>query len=288
MKFSLFPGCIASSEQFACELSAREVLPRLGIELMDLQGASCCGYPFTGVTSPISWTYLTARNTALAERNGAGLLPLCNTCHLSFCEVRKDLRENTEQMVLINDNLSAEGLRYTGDLEIVHLLEVLYDEVGLKKIKRKVTKPLENLKLAAHPGCHAFRPRTLKRPDDNRNPRKLNELIEILGAESPDYPEKLDCCGSYMLLRDEKSALKMAGMKLKSIKEAGFDGLVTTCPMCFKIFDSKQDAISRMLGNDAVKIPVMYYTQLLGSAMDIANEKLGLHLNLSPIEKLCD
>jgi len=35
-------------------------------------------------------------------------------------------------------------------------------------------------------------------------------------------------------------------------------------------------------------MPVLYYTQLLGIAMQINVEKLGLHLNQSPVEKILE
>ena len=286
MKYALFLGCTVQTEQYGYELSVREVLPRLGVELLDLNGASCCGFPSFSVTSPLCWTYLSARNLALAERLGLEIMPLCNSCHLSFCEVQRDLERDSELKNLINQTLSIEGLEYSGECGIVHMLKVLHDQVGVEKIAESVVKPLKNLKLAAHPGCHAFRPSDLKRPDDSEDPKKLDELIRTLDAESLSYPEKLDCCGSSIFLPEEKAALLIAGSKLKAIRDHGFDGLVTTCPLCFKMFDGKQRAIQSLIGDKTIDVPVIYYTQLLGLAMGIPPEKLGMHLNLSPVDRL--
>ncbi len=288
MKYALFPGCLVQTEQYGYYLSVREVLPRLGVELLGLEGASCCGFPSYSVTSPLVWTYLTARNLALAERLGYDIMTLCTHCHLSFCENRVKMEKDVFLNDIINKTLSIEGLEYGVGCGIVHLLEVLYDVIGVKKIAETVVKPLSKLRIASHPGCYSFRPSDLIRPDDSENPKKLDELIWALGAETCDYSERLDCCGSSTYLSDEETSLKIAGTKLKAIRDNGFNGLVTTCPHCFKIFDSKQKEIQSLLSEKALSFPVLFYTQLLGLAFNITPEKLGIHLNASAVESLLD
>jgi len=252
LKYALFPGCLVQTEQYGYYLSVREVLPRLGVELLGTEGASCCGFPSYSVTSPLVWTYLTARNLALTERLGRDILTLCAHCHLSFCENQVRMEKDAFLKDVINKTLSAEGLEYRGECGIVHLLEVLYDEIGVKRIAETVVKPLKKMRIAAHPGCLAFRPSDLKRPDYSENPKKLDELIWALGAE----------------------------------RDNGFDGLVTTCPHCFKVLDSKQHEIQSLLGEEVPSVPVVYYTQLLGLSLNITPEKLGIHLNASAVESL--
>jgi heterodisulfide reductase subunit B len=288
LRLALFPGCAAQTELYGCELSVREVFPRLGVELVDLEGSSCCGFLSFRLSSPIGWKYLTARNLALAEKLGLDVITLCSGCHLSFCEVKRDLDDDAELRKTIDETLSIEGLEYNGESVVQHVLEVLHDQVGLDQITDSVTRPLNQLKLAAHPGCRAFRPKDLGRPDDTKDPRKLEELIQALGAESPDYQEKLDCCGSSTYLTYEEASLKIAGTKLKAVRDRGFDGLVTVCPHCFKLFDGKQAEMRSLTGGEMVGLPVFYYTQLLGLSMGIEPKRLGLHLNLSPVEGILE
>ena len=288
MRLALFPGCAAQTELYGCELSVREVFPRLGVELVDLEGSSCCGFLSSRLSSPIGWKYLTARNLALAEKLGLDVITLCSACHLSFCEVKRDLDDDAELRKTIDETLSIEGLEYNGESVVQHVLEVLHDQVGLDQITDSVTRPLNQLKLAAHPGCRVFRPKDLGRPDDTKDPRKLDELIRALGAESPDYQEKLDCCGSSTNLTYEEASLKIAGTKLKAVRDRGFDGLVTVCPHCFKLFDCKQAKMRSLMGGEMVGLPVFYYTQLLGLSMGIEPKRLGLHLNLSPVEGILE
>jgi len=288
MKYALYPGCTIQSDQFGYEASVRETLPRLGVELVDMKGASCCGFPALSSVSKMGWHYLSARNLAIAEDMGLNLLPLCNGCHLSFIETMHFLKEDPELRNLINGNLEKEGLRYEGKVKVVHLLEVLHDKVGTDKISSLVMKPLGGLKLASHPGCHAIRPSDLQKVDDPEDPRKLDNLIKALGAETFDYPEKIDCCGSQLAVASGRTTLKIAGDKLKAVKSYGFDGLVTTCPFCFKMYDGRQRAIKGALKDNTLDLPVFYYTQLLGLALGSSPERLGLQMNMSPVDSIVE
>ena len=288
MKYTLYLGCTVQSEQFGFEASVRETLPRLGVELEDKKGASCCGFPALSSISKVGWHYLSARNLAIAEKMGNDFLPLCNGCHLSFVETMHYLEADPELKNLINSHLEKEGLRYEGKVKVVHLLEVLHDRVGTKKISGELVKPLKGLKLASHPGCHAIRPSDIQKVDDPEDPRKLDNLIKALGAETFDYPEKIDCCGSQLAVTSGRTTLKIAGDKLKAVKSYGFDGLVTTCPFCFKMYDGRQRAIKGALKDNTLDLPVFYYTQLLGLALGSSPERLGLRMNMSPVDSIVE
>jgi len=288
LKFALYLGCTVQSEQFGYEASVREVLPRLGVELHDIEGVSCCGFPVFSSISPRSWHYLSARNMAIAEQLRLDLLPLCNGCQLSFIETKHALEADEELKTYVNSKLREEDLIYTGTSKIVHILEVLHDMIGLARISSVVKRPLKGLKFATHPGCHAIRPSSLGRPDDPENPMKLDRLLMALGAETMDYPEKVDCCGSSLAIVSGKTTLTIAGEKLQSVKRYGFDGLVMLCPFCFNVFDTRQKAIQTTMGDRSLEVPVFYYTQLLGLAMGLKPEKLGLELNLSPVDTVIE
>ena len=157
--------------------------------------------------------------------------------------------------------------------------------MGGEKIRAAVTNPLKGLKLATHYGCHALRPGDLEILDDSEDPRYLEELIDPLGASVEDYPERLDCCGQGLAITTGKTALTISGAKLKAIQDRGFDAVITVCPFCMKMLDAKQNAI-RITTKSTINLPVLYYTQLLGLAMGIPAEKLGLNTNLSPVGEI--
>ena len=284
MKVLLFLGCTVQTEQYAYELSVRSVLPKLGVELIDMPESNCCGYPVKSI-SPMAWAYMAGRLMAIAEREGLPLLTLCNGCHLSLTELKWALTEQPDLLDKLNELLEPEGLKLEGKTEVIHVLEFLYDRLGPEAIREHLARELRGLRLAAHYGCHLLRPSTLGRPDDPENPRKLDELIEALGASPVDYPGKLDCCGSGLAPFHGREAMKMVGWKLLEAKKAGVDALVVMCPFCMKMLDGKQTVASRLVGQD-VGLPVVYYTQLLGLAMGMSPGELGLELNLSPVERL--
>jgi heterodisulfide reductase subunit B len=286
LKYALYLGCTIQSEQYALEASVREVFPKLGIELQDMSNTSCCGFPALSSISRNAWIYLSARNLAVAEEMKLPVLPLCNGCHLSFIETKNALAEDLNLKRNIDEKLARENLSYSGDVEIIHILEVLHDKIGPEKIKTLIKKPLNGLKIAAHPGCHAIRPSGIQLVDDSENPTKLDSLITAIGAETFDYPEKIDCCGSQLAVASGRSTLKIAGEKLKKVARYGFDGMTTTCPFCFKMYDGRQRAIIGTFKDPTLSLPIFYYTQLLGLSMGIDPNKLGLMMNQSPVDEI--
>jgi heterodisulfide reductase subunit B len=286
MRYALYTGCTIQVEQFGYDMAVRRTMPELGVELVDMKGTSCCGFPIFSGISRVAWVYMSARNLAIAEEMSLPLLPLCNGCQLSFEETLANLEKDEDLRFFINEKLAEEGMQYRGKVEIVHLLSLLHDTLGVESIRESIRRPLDGLTLAAHPGCHAIRPSSMNRPDDPENPQKLDELIEALGAKSFDYPEKIDCCGSNLALTSGKTTLRIAGEKLKAIKSYGFDGMVTTCPFCFSMFDGKQRVIRRIMNDNSLRVPIFYYNQLLGLSMGLNGNKLGLTLNDSPIDPI--
>jgi heterodisulfide reductase subunit B len=281
-EYALFLGCTIQTEQYGFEMSARETLPRLGVDLIDLEGFSCCGYPLRSLNEQ-SWVYLTARNLAIADERGLDVLALCNGCHLSMCEIKHLLDHDPKLRDELNGHLAIEGLKYTGASGVRHLLEVLHKDVGADEIKGLVKVPLDGFKFASHYGCHALRPSAIGRPDDSEDPHILEGLTVALGAEADFYPDRLDCCGASLVVSDPEISFKLSGEKLKSVQAQGFDGMVTVCPFCHKMYDAKQGAIKSVLADNSIELPVIYYTQLLGLAMGLDQEELGINFNLSPV-----
>lgn len=283
-KYALYPGCLMPTEQYAYELSIRETLPILGVDLVDVEGFSCCGEPMKSVNQFLT-LYLSTRNLAIAEKHHLDLYVPCAMCHLALSECRHVLEKNPAMKERINSHLAAEDLQYTGKSKIVHTIDLLHDQIGIEKIKEHVKKPFKGLKIAAHYGCHLIRPSEIGRPDDSENPQKIESILKAIGAEPVNYPQKLDCCGAPLLANLPESALTKTGQKLQAIQEQGIQALVDVCPWCHKMFDSKQTKAGETVATK-LDVPVFYLTQLLGMAFGLSAEKLGLALNLSPVEKL--
>jgi len=284
MKYALYPGCVMPTEQYAYEMSIREILPKLDVELIDLKNFSCCGEPVKSVNQMLTLT-LAARNIAIAEKEGLDIFAPCPMCHLALSETKRILDTDPEMNKRVNEKLTDEGIQYAGTSDVVSILDLLYDVVGVEKIKNKVKKQLKDLKVATHYGCHLIRPSEIGRPDDSENPQKMEEILVAIGAKPDYYPEKLDCCGGLLTANLPDSALTKTGQKLQRVQEQGFDAFIDTCPWCHRQYDAKQTKAGEIVAAK-LDMPVLYLTQMIGLSFGISKDKLGLDLNLSPVDKV--
>jgi len=283
VKYALFLGCVIPTEQYQYELSFRAIAPLLGIEVVDMDGSSCCGVPVKGY-NVVGWLFLAARNMAIAENLGLDLLTLCNGCYNSFVEAKHYLETKPDVMEKVNDSLALEGLEYHGSVKLVHVLEVLRTHIDIEHMKDSLKHTLDGFKIAPHYGCHALRPSDIIEYVDSEDPQIMDDLIKALGASSEYYPEKLDCCGSTITGVDYEASFKLTGAKIEALQKRGFDALVTVCPFCQKMYDGKQEAIKRIMKDQKPMLPVFYLPQLIGIALGLDNESLGLNFNATPID----
>jgi len=283
-KYALYPGCVIPTEQYAYELSIREILPLLDIKLVDLKGFSCCGEPMKSVNQMLTIS-LSARNIAIAEAENLDVFAPCPMCHLAMSECKRILDSDEKTKERINSFLADENLKYTGKSKILSILDILYDDEGLKKISGLVKKPLKDVKIAVHYGCHLIRPSEIGRPDNSENPQKIEQILKAIGAKPASYPEKLDCCGGLLTTNLPETALTKTGQKLQAVQQQGFDAFVDVCPWCHRQYDSKQTKAGETVATK-LEVPVFYLTQLIGLAFGVKKEKLGLEFNLSPVDKL--
>ncbi|MEM1538939.1 MAG: CoB--CoM heterodisulfide reductase iron-sulfur subunit B family protein [Candidatus Bathyarchaeia archaeon] len=287
MKVAVFWGCRILTSQYAYEMSTRQVLPKLGIELIDLKEMHCCGNSIESVNK-FAAAYMAARIMALANETGLkDLLLPCSRCHFTISETKRMLALDKELENKVAGLLKEERLDYSPEIRLWHVIDFLHDVVGVDEIRKHVTLPLKGLRLASHIGCQAIRPSYMRRVDSPENPKKMDALIEALGAESVNYPEKLDCCGAALMFSHPEAALSLTGSKLSAVQKLELDGLVDSCPAGHMMFDAKQEEAAAIIGSK-LSMPVLYYTQLLGLALGIRAKELGLHLNKSSIEKVLE
>lgn len=273
VKYGFFLGCIAPLRYPGIEKATRVIFKEMGFDLVDLDGAGCC--PAPGVVRSFdeaTWLALGARNLAIAEKQGVDIMTICNGCYGSLFDVAHILHEDHEKLNKVNEILKDVGLHYSGKTNVRHFAEVMYNDVGIEKLKSHVKNPLV-MDVAAHYGCHFARPSKIKHIDDPERPHILDELIEWTGAKSLNYKDKMMCCGSGGGVRSRNAPLatEFTAEKLKNIKAAGGKFIVDVCPFCHLQFDRTQ--------HDTVKgydIPVIHLAQLYGLAFGMPKSELGL------------
>ena len=273
-KYLLFLGCAIPYRVLSYEISARKIAGKLGLELIEMPDYNCCGLPLDPASHEIMLT-LAARNLCIAEQKGLNIMALCPGCAGTLRKVNKLLREDKHEREKVNGYLKEVGLEFKGTIEVKHLMQVLAEDVGLEKIKEKVQRPLINLAVAEHNGCHVVRPQKHIGFDDPEDPKILKSLIEVTGAKCLDYLDETECCGAPVIGVNDKIPLSLARDKLFHMKAVNAQAVITVCPFCHMMFDTNQTRIERMF-NETYRMPVLHYPQLLGLAMGFTPEELAL------------
>jgi len=272
------------------EASIRLVLPKLGIELEDIDGASCC--PAPGVIRSFdepTWLALASRNLALAEMAGHDIITGCNGCYGTFKETLSEIHEHPERLKEVQGYFKGLGIKFTGKVDAKHLIEVIND-IGLEDIKKKITKPLNGIRVGVHYGCHLLKPSKNRPWKQTQRHTFLDDLIEITGASSIKYKDKFLCCGAGGGVRGSQIAVSVdiAKEKLDNMMEAGVDCIVDVCSFCHLQFEASQVQLNKELGEQKYQIPVLYFTQLLGLAMGFDPTDLGLGVHMINTQPLLD
>ena len=278
MKYSLFLGCTIPARSRNYELSARAIALRLGLEFIDIEEFSCCGFPLEA-SDKIGAILLAARNLCLAEEKELDICALCSACASMLTKTAFQLNNNQNLREQINKELSKIGKEYKGTINIRHFARILLEDIGLERIKEEIKRDLKGLKVATHYGCHYLKPSYIYEGfDDPQYPLTLELILEAVGVTNIQYRRKKDCCGGPVLLSDEAVALTVAQEKLKYIKEAGTDCMNLVCPFCSLMFDANQKGIETKFESE-FNIPVLYLPQIVGLAMGFGRKELGLNLN---------
>ena len=274
MKNKLFLGCVIPARLPFIESSARKVFEKLNLDVSHLENASCCPDP-TGIPAldHKTWLALGARNLSLVGNGDSQLISLCSGCIETLKTVQHFVNKDAKVEEEVNRILSKINRKYNGNITIKHAAQVLHE--NLDNIKNNIKKPLENFKVGVHYGCHCLRPSEIIEFDDPFEPTRLDEIVVELGAESLEYEEKMECCGSPVAKADEKLSNEILYRKLKSMKENGVNCIAVVCPACFLQLDFGQRAINTAYNTD-FNFPVFYLTELIALSFGIDPKELGL------------
>lgn len=280
LRYAYFPGCVA---QGACEelyLSTAAVTTTLGIELIELKKAACCGSGTYKEDSQLLEDTVNARNIALAESLNLPLLTHCSTCQGVIAQVDDRLKvakiEDRQYFDRVNSFLEKESCSpYQGNSEVKHLLWAIVGDYGLEKLQEKVKRKLTGLNCAAFYGCYLLRAQKKLPFDDAFNPRSMENVFTAVDANPIYYQGRTRCCGWPLASYATEQSFKMAGNHILEAKQVGADCMVTPCPLCHLNLDSRQPEVAKVI-NNPLGLPVLHLPQLIGLALGIEPKKLGL------------
>ena len=277
MKYAAFLGCtLARARHY--EMAVSKVAERLGIELVYLDGFACCGFPARSIDF-LSSMSLAARNLSVAEAEGLDIATLCSACTATLTECCKELEHDHDLKDQVNEKLAEVGAEYKGDVTVKHFARILYEDVGLDRLKSETKRDLSDFRVACHYGCHYTKPSEIYEGfDDHEFPKTLDELVAAIGATPVDYQNKMRCCGGSVLAIDEELCLSITQGKLDDIKAAGANCITLICPFCSIMYDDNQRKIESTF-DVSYNLPVLFYPQLLGLAMGLDPREIGLNMN---------
>jgi len=276
VRYAFFVGCTTLSRLPGYEKSARRVAEALGVELMDMPGSGCCGTTYLETLDHKTGLAVAARNIAIAEEMGLDIVTICNGCTEVLTKANKTLKEDPAFRNEVNEVLAEAGKEFRGTVEVKHYVRMLKEDVGLDAIKEIMGKSLGGLRVASHYGCHMLKPREVLMSDDPENPTVLDDLVATTGAEPIDYPNKLECCAGPVMGVRENVTWSVGLDKVETVKRLG-DALVTACPFCYLTYERCQ-----LMQDENPNLPILHIPQLLGLAMGMDTDELGIGHNKVP------
>jgi succinate dehydrogenase / fumarate reductase cytochrome b subunit len=280
LKYAYFPGCVAQGACRELYQSTQALTQALGIELVELKTAACCGSGTFKEDSQLLEDTVNARNIALAEELNLPLLTHCSTCQGVIGHVDERLKEFQKKdpayIEQVNGLLQKEGcLPYRGSTEVKHLLYALVTDYGLEGIQERVTRALSGLRCAAFYGCYLLRVQKSMPYDDPYRPEAMENVFRAVGATPIYYRGRTQCCGWPLASYATRESFKMAGMHIQEAITAGADCMVTPCPLCHLNLDSRQPEVEKVIGRQ-LGLPVLHLPQLIALALGIKPKQLGL------------
>jgi heterodisulfide reductase subunit B/heterodisulfide reductase subunit C len=273
-----FWGCQIPARIPFIERSIRLLMVRLGYEVGDIPGFTCC--PEEALVQSLGedvWELTALRNLANAERHqrGAVLITPCNGCSSTFKSVAARMEKNPQRLAEMNRSLEEVGLHYEGTVRVVHLVEFLHDIVGKDRLKDKIEFPLAGMRIATHPGCRFSSPSEAVSFDQPLDPVTLDVLVSAAGAELIDYSVRRLCCGQDLANTGHmEDSLQLLRHKVLAAQNEEADALCVSCPACFIQFDHRQSMLAKQ--GEHLSTPVFFVSELLGLSLGITPEDLSL------------
>jgi heterodisulfide reductase subunit B len=284
MSLAYYPGCTLKTKARNLEEPAVASMEALGFKLEEIPRWNCCGGVYSLAEDDLIHQVAPVRNLIRVKKQGKNeLVTLCAFCLNTLKRANLLMRYDAQKRDTLNDFID-EGIDYSGEVEVVHLLEVLRDEIGWGTLAERVKLPLQQLEVAPYYGCTLLRPREVA-IDNPESPAILREFLEALGASPVDFPESTRCCGSYQVISSPDDISEYARPILSSALSHGAEALVLTCPLCD--YNLGQGQKELMKKHSEVKgMPLFYFTQLLALALGLDPQICHFELNYGGPESL--
>jgi heterodisulfide reductase subunit B len=284
MSLAYYPGCTLKTKARNLEEPTVASMEALGFKLEEISRWNCCGAVYSLAEDDLMHQVAPVRNLIRVKKQGkTKLVTLCAFCLNTLKRANLLMKEDAEKRNTLNSFID-EGIDYSGEVKVVHLLEVLRDEIGWEALSQKVKFPLRELKVAPYYGCTLLRPREVA-IDSVENPTILREFLKALGASAVDFPESTMCCGSYQIVSNPDDISEYARAIINSASSHGAQALVLTCPLCdYNLGQGQKELMKKY--SEFKGMPLFYFTQLLALALGLDPQVCHFELNYGKPESL--
>jgi len=281
MKIPYYPGCTLYTKAKPLNTSLQAAFDTLNIELKEMAHWYCCGTTFGLARDNRMSLIAPLRILAKAQKENGMVLVPCSICYNTLKRANFIFEQDPEALQILNEHLLES---YNGKEKVVHPLEFCKDNKQL--VKSRIKKDLKGMKLGCYYGCLLLRPKKEIQFDDPEAPTIFEDFVSLIGGKPIDFPLKVECCGSYLVVNSLDSTVEVSYKILKNAEGNGVEAIVTSCPLCHYNLDSLQKRIINS-HPELKPVPIFYFSQIMAIALGIPYDFWGLEQNkVSPINLL--
>lgn len=279
-KYAYYPGCSLHSTGSEYDISFRAVCEKLGIDIREIEGWICCGTSPAHSSSRLLSLALPFENLCQAEKMGmTDIIAPCAACFARLRTAMYEAKEDAETASQISETLERPLPK---SMNVLSPIEIFSSQQGLAE---KVTKQFPELKVVCYYGCLLTRPSKVMQFDECEYPMAMDELLRSMGIETLDWSYKTECCGGALAMTRTDVVLKLTHDILEEAKAVGANAIAVGCPLCHVNLDTRQTEVEQEYVAQ-YGMPIFYFTQLMGLAMGVAPDKLGLQKHFVSADEL--
>jgi len=284
-RLGYYPGCALEASARDYSLAIQRVFQEIGVTLEPVKDWNCCGASAAHSTNHKLSLALPYRNLALAKAQGVTeLFAPCPFCSKTLMAANAECGMQNAELKTPHSEFRIPNSDYDGSVKIINSVDIFHRLFD--KIQPKINpERLKGLKIACYYGCLLVRPPKLVKYDDPEQPTSMDEIAKKVGAEPVDWEFKIECCGGGFTICNEPAVLELSNKILEDAKENGAQAIIVACQMCQINLDMRQRAIEKKY-KVKYQMPIIYLPQLIGLAMGIPPEELGLDLHFVSTESI--
>ena len=273
MKATYYPGCSLEGTARDYAESIIGICTSLDIQLEEIPDWNCCGATAAHSIDHQASVELAGRTLNLAARlPHPDMLVPCPMCFNRLKTAIWALNQDFAKRYNIHLEASVPN--------VWDLANFLSTEPMLKLMAKKISKPLEGLKVVCYYGCMANRPPEITEATDPENPQALDRIIQNLGATPIPWPYKTDCCGASQVFSRRDIVSSLVGKLYDMAQRVDAQAIVVSCQMCQANLDMHQESIGADWGK-RFSFPIYYFTELIGLAHNLAGVERWLARHIS-------